>query len=64
MKLTIFQERLSLPVIGYVGTERVSQSHFIDPPELSEIIWSHKFDDPFKSIYLNKDDFWWNHSSN
>ena len=29
MKLTIFQERLPLPVQGYGGTERVSQSNFI-----------------------------------
>ena len=36
MKLTIFQERLPLPVMGYGGTERVSQSHFIGQCELNE----------------------------
>lgn len=36
MKLTIFQERLPLPVVGYGGTERVSQSHFIGQCELNE----------------------------
>jgi len=35
MKLTIFQERLPLPVQGYGGTERVSQSHFIGQCELN-----------------------------
>lgn len=36
MKLTIFQERLPLPVSGYGGTERVSQSHFIGQCELNK----------------------------
>ncbi len=36
MKLTIFQERLPLPVVGYGGTERVSQSHFIGQCELNK----------------------------
>ena len=35
MKLTIFQERLPLPVEGYGGTERVSQAHFIGQCELN-----------------------------
>ena len=35
MKLTIFQERLPLPVKGYGGTERVSQAHFIGQCELN-----------------------------
>ena len=38
MKLTIFQERLPLPVQGYGGTERVSQSHFISQCELGKHI--------------------------
>lgn len=35
MRLTLFQERLPLPVIGYGGTERITQYHFLSQCNLN-----------------------------